>query len=174
MFQSRDENFNRVKDFHALMDGITQESPKEFDGQTALFRAGFKLEEVAEFLYASADCEEDFQEYIHRLHEDLDRAVEKVRSKGQARVSLQDQVDALLDILYFTYGSFVLMGVDPAPIFDLVHTANMGKVFPDGKAHFDPITHKILKPGDWEEKFAPETKIMEELDRQKKRLDNEV
>ena len=63
-------------------------------------------------------------------------------------------MDALIDTLYFTYGSFVLMGVDPERIFDIVHEANMGKVFPDGKAHFDPVTHKILKPDDWEEKYV--------------------
>ena len=31
-----------------------------------------------------------------------------------------------------------LMGVDPERIFDIVHQANMGKMFPDGKAHFGP------------------------------------
>ena len=51
------------------------------------------------------------------------------------------------------------MGVDPERIFDIVHQANMGKIFPDGKAHFDPVTHKILKPDDWEEKYAPEPAI---------------
>ena len=35
----------------------------------------------------------------------------------------------------------------------------MGKIFPDGKAHFDPVTHKILKPDNWEEKYAPEPAI---------------
>ncbi len=39
------------------------------------------------------------------------------------------------------------MGVDPYELFNTVHKANMGKIFPDGKAHFDPVTHKILKPG---------------------------
>ena len=76
------------------------------------------------------------------------------------------QVDALTDLLYLTYGSFVLMGVDPKPFFDTVHEANMGKIFPDGKAHFDPVTHKILKPSDWEERFAPEPHIKRELNRQ--------
>ena len=38
------------------------------------------------------------------------------------------------------------MGVDPEEVFEIVHRANMGKIFPDGKAHFDPVTHKILKP----------------------------
>ena len=51
------------------------------------------------------------------------------------------------------------MGVDPEEVFEIVHRANMGKIFPDGKAHFDPVTHKILKPDDWEEKYAPEPAI---------------
>ena len=43
-----------------------------------------------------------------------------------------------------------------------------GKIFPDGKARFDPVTHKILKPDDWEEKYAPEPAIKKELQRQLK------
>ena len=46
----------------------------------------------------------------------------------------------------------------------------MGKIFPDGKAHFDPVTHKILKPDDWEEKYAPEPAIKKELQRQLKAM----
>ena len=33
----------------------------------------------------------------------------------------------------------------------------MGKVFPDGKAHFDLVTPKILKLDDWEEKYVTGT-----------------
>ncbi|HEM5997636.1 TPA: HAD family hydrolase [Streptococcus suis] len=172
MFQSKDSNFNKVKDFHAVMDGETQEIPKVYDWQSALYRAGFKVEELVEFVHAASENEEMFNEGIAQLHKDLEKAAQKITKKRAAEVSLQNQVDALLDTLYFTYGSFVLMGVDPAPIFDLVHAANMGKRFPDGKAHFDPITHKILKPDDWEEKFAPENRIAEELERQMKRLDS--
>ncbi|VNK34945.1 cof family protein [Streptococcus pneumoniae] len=53
-------------------------------------------------------------------------------------------------------------------LIDIVHQANMGKIFPDGKAHFDPVTHKILKPDNWEEKYAPEPAIKKELQRQLK------
>jgi len=74
----------------------------------------------------------------------------------------------MIDLLYFTYGSLVLSGIDPYEIFNAVHRANMGKIFPDGRPHFDPITHKVLKPEDWEEKFAPEGKIKKELERQKR------
>lgn len=90
----------------------------------------------------------------------------KQETKDHPETPLVGEVDALTDLLYLTYGSFVLMGVDPKPLFDTVHEANMGKIFPDGKAHFDPVTHKILKPDDWEEHFAPEPSIRRELDSQ--------
>ena len=79
---------------------------------------------------------------------------------------LIEQVDALTDILYFTYGSFSLLGVDPTNIFDIVHQANMGKLFPDGQPHYHPVTNKVLKPADWEQNYAPEPKIAKEIQRQ--------
>ena len=100
------------------------------------------------------------------MHQALDKASEKVLQKIPAETTIVGQVDALIDTLYFTYGSFVLMGVDPERIFEIVHQANMAKIFPDGKAQFDPVTHKILKPEDWEEKHAPEPAIKKELERQ--------
>ena len=128
----------------------------------------FKQEELVEFIRAACEDEASFDRSIASLHQALDQAAEKVRTKHPAEQSLVGQVDALIDTLYLTYGSFVLMGVDPEQIFEIVHRANMGKIFPDGKAHFDPETHKILKPDDWEEKFAPEPAIQKELDRQMK------
>ena len=80
--------------------------------------------------------------------------------------TLVEQVDALCDLLYFTYGSFSLLGVDPAPILKIVHEANMGKLFPDGMPHYHPVTHKVMKPADWEERFAPEPRIKAEIERQ--------
>ena len=166
VFTSSDHHFNKVKEFHSVMDESTQEEPIAWSPQDARYRAGFKLEELVEFLRAASNSEEDFDSSVAYLHQALDKAADKVRSKSQAEVSLVGQVDALIDTLYFTYGSFVLMGVDPEQLFDIVHRANMGKIFPDGKAHFDPVTHKILKPDDWEEKYAPEGAIKEELERQ--------
>ena len=100
------------------------------------------------------------------LHSAIDRAAIKVQSKEHPETPMVGQVDALTDLLYFTYGSFVLMGVDPQPIFETVHESNMGKMFPDVKAHFDPVTHKVLKPADWEKHYAPEAAIKKELDKQ--------
>ena len=168
VFVSRDYHFNKVKTFHHMMDERTQEEPRAWDLEGATHRAGFKIEELVEFVRAASPSEEDFGQALSQLHQALDKAADKVAKKTVAQQDLIGQVDALIDTLYFTYGSFVLMGVDPERIFDIVHQANMGKIFPDGKAHFDPVTHKILKPDDWEEKYAPEPAIKKELQRQLK------
>ena len=166
VFVSRDYHFNKVKAFHHLMDERTQEEPKAWDVKGATHRAAFKVEELVEFVRASSHSEEEFQQAIRDLHQALDISADKVSQKIPAESTLVGQVDALIDTLYFTYGSFVLMGVDPERIFEIVHQANMAKIFPDGKAQFDPVTHKILKPEDWEEKHAPEPAIKKELERQ--------
>ena len=166
VFVSRDYHFNKVKAFHHLMDERTQEEPKAWDVKGATHRAAFKVEELVEFVRASSHSEEEFQQAIRDLHQALDISADKVSQKIPAESTLVGQVDALIDTLYFTYGSFVLMGVDPERIFEIVHQANMAKIFPDGKAQFDPVTHKILKPEGWEEKHAPEPAIKKELERQ--------
>lgn len=166
-FKSRDENFNKVKDFHRVMDGDTIETPKSYTLKDAGHRADFKVEELVEFLFAASQGDKNqFTQSLLDMHSAIDRAAIKVQSKEYSESPLVGQVDALTDLLYFTYGSFVLMGVDPQPIFETVHEANMGKLFPDGKAHFDPVTHKILKPANWEKHYAPEKAIKKELDKQ--------
>lgn len=76
--------------------------------------------------------------------------------------TITDQADALIDLLYFTLGTFVEMGVDPEPIFDIVQTANMSKLGPNGKPRYRD-DNKILKPDNWE---PPEPKIKLEIQRQ--------
>lgn len=171
-FISKDDQFNQVKEFHRVMDGTTQEMPKVYLPEEAGHRADFKVEELVEFLYAAANGHaETFEGLTQNLHTAIDQAVTKVKGKPkrEGETALIGEVDALLDLLYFTYGSFALMGVDPYEIFNAVHKANMGKIFPDGQPHFDPVTHKIQKPDNWEKDFAPEAKIKAELERQIRR-----
>ncbi|PCS01402.1 Cof-type HAD-IIB family hydrolase [Lactococcus fujiensis] len=167
-FLSKDDNFNKVKAFHKSMDGQTQQIPRAFPPMEASFRAGFKTEELVEFLYASANGDNDkFEAQVEQMHHDIDKAVNKIKAKNKpVEDVLTAETDAMIDLLYLTYGSLVLAGVDPYEIFNVVHEANMSKIFPDGHPHFDPETHKVLKPADWEENFAPEKKIRKELDRQ--------
>ena len=76
---------------------------------------------ILEFVRAASRNEEEFDRSVAALHEALDKAADKVRSKHPAEISMVGQVDALIDTLYLTYGSFVLMGVDPEEVFEIVH-----------------------------------------------------
>lgn len=53
-----------------------------------------------------------------------------------------EMVDALVDLLYVTYGAAVEMGVDLIPFFDEVHGANLRKVPGEGGG-------KSVKPEEW-------------------------
>lgn len=85
--------------------------------------------------------------------------------------TLVDQIDANIDTLYVTLGNLVELGVFDAQSFlDIVQHANMAKLFPDGKPHYNDYG-KVIKPDGWK---APEGKIAEELASQIKRVSEAV
>lgn len=165
------EPYQMAKQFHETFAPDPPKKPQAFSKERGSFRAGFKAEEIVEFLYGIAHGDEtEFKELVKKLHKSVDEAEAKVLAKSEPiEDPLIAEVDALTDLLYFTYGSFALIGVDPKPIFEIVHQANMGKLFPDGKPRYHPVTNKVMKPDDWQEKYAPEPLIKKELDRQKGR-----
>lgn len=102
-FSSRDENFNKVKSFHLLMDGETIETPRLYDSKEAGFRSDFKVEEIVEFLYAASQGNQKvFDQSIRNLHLAIDKARDKVISKDHPETPLVGEVDALTDLLYLT------------------------------------------------------------------------
>ena len=46
--------------------------------------------------------------------------------------TVEDRYDALIDLIYFAFGTFAEMGVRPDKGFEIVNNANMAKLFPDG------------------------------------------
>jgi len=64
--------------------------------------------------------------------------------------TVEDQADAMIDLMYFALGTLVEMGVRPGELFDIVHNANMQKLWPDGKVHCDP-DGKVIKPAGWQD-----------------------
>lgn len=161
--------YQMVAAFHETFDPRKPDQPTALPKAEVCYRAGFQVEELVELLFAAASDHEDFAQSVAGLQEAIRQAQAKVLKKAPAKQKkdeLVEQVDALTDLLYLTYGSFALMGVDPDPIFAIVHQANMGKLFPDGQPHYDPVTNKVLKPEDWQENYAPEGKIAAELQRQ--------
>lgn len=169
------DNYEQAKAFHQVFDPVTQTTPHPLNQTETTHRMGFKAEEMVEFLYATAKGDAGvFEQLVADLHVNIDRAKEKMIMKQELEAQnvtedqlLVGQVDAMLDLLYFINGTFVRMGVDPRPLSEIVHQANMGKVFPDGSPHYDEHTGKVLKPENWEEDYAPEGKLHRELIRQK-------
>jgi len=74
------------------------------------------------------------------MREEVDEFVESA--------NVVDQADAMIDLIYFALGTLVEMGVRPAPLFDIVHRANMQKLWPDGAPRIRE-DGKTIKPPTW-------------------------
>ena len=75
-------------------------------------------------------------------------------------VDIYEQADAMIDLIYFALGTLVEMGVQPDEIFDIVHEANMTKLFEDGTVHYRGT--KVIKPPHWQD---PKPKIIDAIDK---------
>jgi len=97
-----------------------------------------------------------------RKHARADWIAEEVEELREA-VTVEDQADAYIDILYFAVGGMVEMGIDPEPLWEIVHGANMAKVQRDGsvKRREDG---KIIKPEGWQD---PASLLRAEIERQR-------
>lgn len=74
---------------------------------------------------------------------------------------IYEQADAMIDLIYFALGTMVEMGLEADELFDIVQSANMAKLFPDGKPHYNPKDGKVIKPEGWED---PAPKIRKYID----------
>jgi predicted HAD superfamily Cof-like phosphohydrolase len=104
----------QVEDFHRAMEIPIGRDPLLLTGDRARLRISLINEEADEFAHAL-------------LNEDM-----------------LEQIDALCDLLYVTFGAAVELGVDLEPFFDEVQKANMAKV--GGVKRADG---KQLKPEGW-------------------------
>lgn len=65
--------------------------------------------------------------------------------------SLDEQADAMIDLIYLALGTLVEMGVRPEELFNIVHEANMSKLWEDGKPHYRESDGKVIKPPSWQD-----------------------
>lgn len=63
--------------------------------------------------------------------------------------TLEDEVDALLDLTYFALGRLVEMGVAPRPVFEEVHNANMAKERGELSKRPHAKGYDAVKPDGW-------------------------
>ncbi len=79
-----------------------------------------------------------------------------------AAKTIEEQADAMIDLIYFALGTLVEMGVEPENLFQIVQKANMSKLWDDGKPHFKE-DGKVMKPATW---VDPEPLLIKEIQRQ--------
>lgn len=77
---------------------------------------------------------------------------------------ITEQADAMIDVMYFALGTLVEMGIRPDELFNIVHNANMTKLWEDGKPHYG-ADGKTIKPATWED---PHPKLLAEIENQMK------
>lgn len=165
------KGYMQVKEFHTAFNHPVSESPVEMELSRAVSRAVWTGEEaLVEFIHASSKNEDEFIEAFDKMLVGLQKAKEKslkmeYYNDGTERIVAQS--DALVDALYFIFGSFVEMGVKPDKLFDIVQNSNMSKLFTDenGKkyAQYREGDGKILKSPEF---FPPEDKLKEEIENQ--------
>lgn len=63
---------------------------------------------------------------------------------------LEDELDALLDLVYFALGRVVEMGILPGPAFEAVHQANMTKRRGELSKRPGSLGYDAVKPEGWE------------------------
>ena len=114
-----DYQYNEVKEFHQAFGHPVSNVPVSLTKDRAKKRYAWILEEINEFLDAV---------------------------KNQDVV---EQADAMIDTIYFALGTLVEMGVQPGSLFNIVQHANMSKLWPDGKPHYNEMG-KVIKPIGWE------------------------
>lgn len=160
------KQYEQVKEFHKAFNQEMPNSPTLLDDGPlvtnnwligSLHKLTQEIKAISATQYQGQDIGGMVAKRISWMMEEL--------TEFAAADTLEDQVDALTDLIYIAIGTFTLMGVKPEPFFNIVHAANMEKLHEDGKPRFNE-QGKIVKPEGWVERYAPEPKIIEELERQ--------
>lgn len=153
------KQFEQVKQFHTACGIEMPDKPTLLSIGKAEKHFGDDMEELSDWMKNRAAAGRG-GEVLNRASYISEELAEFLKAE-----TIEDQVDALIDKMYFILGTFTLMGLNPEPFFNIVAEANLGKIMPDGTFLRDE-QGKIKKPEGWQENFAPEQRIREEIERQ--------
>lgn len=126
------KEYNMVKEFHKAFNHPVAENPTLMSLERAKKRYKWMKEEIDEFIEATENGD------------------------------IYEQIDAMIDNIYFALGTLVEIGVYPEKIFEIVQNANMSKLWEDGKPRYNK-DGKVIKPNGW---IDPHNKIKFEIDSQ--------
>lgn len=155
--------YEMVQDFHRSFSCPMADSPTPMNKEMVLNRLGFLAEEMIEILHVTSKTDFEFSEMLGELYLRMEDSYSKQLTKERSEDVLTGQFDGFLDIDYFNHGNYTILGVDPEVPYKLVHTANMNKLWEDGRPRYNELTGKIIKPPHW---TAPDEAIKQEIQRQ--------
>lgn len=157
--------FEQVREFHLAFKHPAPDKPTVMDFDTAYNRSKWVIEEVIEHLHATDDIQ--LSANFNNLIEDVGDMINKELSKPDVPETDEErliaQADALIDQLYFVFGSLVSQGINPDKLFEIVNSYNMDKL-EDGKIVYkDEGKTKIGKRKGW---LPPDEELKAEIRRQ--------
>lgn len=175
--KSEEDEYNPVADlaeFHIAFKYKRYDKPTALSAEEVFKRIVFIQEELIELLAASVETPEEFGNYMDKLQvkeqEAFDKELPKTENIGKSELDkIIDQSDALVDILYFTYGTADVSNVDLRPLFKIVQSANMSKLNPETGEPIYNEFGKIIKGSAFQ---PPEPLIKKEILKQIKEADN--
>jgi predicted HAD superfamily Cof-like phosphohydrolase len=129
--------FNDIREFHEKFDLKYVGPPRTLPEELAMFRAGFMAEELGEYAFGGDRVDIDI--LVSIVKEDL------------KPTNLEDQFDALIDLVYVAIGTAYMQGFDFNEGWRRVHEANMKKV--RAATAVDSArgsTYDVVKPDGWQ------------------------
>lgn len=155
-------HYDMTTEFHKAFNCPAPDKPTILTEQQVMNRASWIGEEIIELLHGSSVDDEHFFKMFSTLLDNMENTYVKQLEKHRDEDVLTAQCDAFTDILYFGNGGFTELGIDPTNLFQIVHSANMAKIWPDGEPHYNEVG-KVIKPENW---VAPEAELKKEIERQ--------
>lgn len=141
--------YERVREFtEKSLNEKLPTQPRKMTRKEVKFVTRMILEELQELLLTVAKPDEDLVVFMESiLHQARGPKPKKFETDADI---IAEQVDAFVDIDYYGNNACAKVGMNTDEIFDVVHQANMSKLFPDGTFHRDEFG-KIIKPPNWQE-----------------------
>ncbi|WP_072728521.1 hypothetical protein [Paenibacillus sp. NAIST15-1] len=155
--------FDKVREFQKAFNCPAPDQPTLLSEDQVLNRTSWIGEEIVEILFEHSNNDAEFERFYDYLMDKMfDTFMRQKTEKTRSKNKLMGICDGFIDILYFANGGMVEAGVDPNPLFDIVHKANMAKLWEDGKPKYNDVG-KVIKPPHW---VAPDGVLEQEIERQ--------